>query len=175
MDNILYKAFGKRIYKALLNLVGGGSGSGNTSGDVKTLAFDINGNFDPLVLRISDSAIFTSIAQEVIDSLIDNPEVLNTIKECVARNKLISDFIVECINNNKIPQVYFRKHDQKDNYAILSYLTTLFEAIRYNDLGCEGIALIDKSNNSLYGIISGTYEGDKFVASDVPFTTGDMG
>lgn len=179
MDNILYKAFGKRIYKALLNLVGGGnSGGDSTSQDVKTLIVDISGDVGPILARDSDKAIFTSISQEVIDALADNPEDLNFLEEVIARQKLISNFVIECLNNNKFPQVYYRTHTDENNHAICNWLSTLFEAIRYNysfSVDAEGIALIDRGSTYIYGIISGTYEGNKFIASNVPITTEDIG
>lgn len=180
MDNILYKAFGKRIYKALLNLVGGGGGGSDTSGDVKTLAFDIIGDHDDLLfVRSSDKAIFTSISQEAMDALADNPEVLNYVQELIATNKRISDFIVECINNNKIPQVYYRLHTDDNNHAILDWMQLLYEAIRYQSssqpTAAKGIALTDKSNDNTYAVVSGTYEGDKFITNDVPLTLQDRG
>lgn len=128
MDNILYKTFGKRVYKAILNLIGSGggnSGGSNVSGDIKMLAVNILGND---LLTDTKGYLYTKLdlsdmPQDLPDDIV---EQIDMVKQAIEVNNEIIKFIIDTINDNKIPIVYI-----KTSYDATGIIMRLYDYIEF--------------------------------------------
>lgn len=143
MDNILYKTFGKRVYKAILNLIGSGggnSGGSNVSGDIKMLAVHTLGDIpitqaDYLYTKVDLSNVPDEMSAE-----------LDMINEQVEINNEIINFIIDTINDNKIPIVY-----AKDSVGVIYKLYDYIEFPVIQNGGGDDDGPIKKVNDTKAG------------------------
>lgn len=148
MDNILYKTFGKRVYKAILNLIGSGGNSNgsNIGGDIKMLAVNVLDN----ILTNPEGDLYTkldlsSVSQDLLD---ENIEEVNTLQHQIEVNNEIIKFIIDTINDDKVPIVYI-KDSHGTIYKLYDYME--FPVISNEDDGeAKGIKKIndEKTNNT---------------------------
>lgn len=93
MDNILYKTFGKRVYKAILNLIGSGGGNDDSANTI-----------------IIKQALFTQELTNVVYTTLTwdeeaSQEAIDEFQEKIDNNRKFANSIIQNYNDRKLPNV----------------------------------------------------------------------
>lgn len=99
MDNILYKAFGKRIYKALLNLIGNG-GSSNDSANTIIMEPAFDGG-PTLFTQERTNIVYTTLTWDEEAS----QEQIDLAQKMIDNNRKIANSIIQNYNDRKLPNI----------------------------------------------------------------------